>query len=121
MTAAEQQYDTIQGPYDYIRGASIALIERENVRETVETFIEKARILELACGSGFYTYSFLEWGASSVLGVDISSVMIDEARRLGENVSFIQADCSIPKAYDGGPLTSYSAPGSSTTPQIALV
>jgi SAM-dependent methyltransferase len=104
MTAAEQQYDTIQGPYDYIRGASIALIERENVRETVETFIEKARILELACGSGFYTYSFLEWGASSVLGVDISSVMIDEARRLGENVSFIQADCSIPKAYDGGPF-----------------
>jgi len=35
MAATEQQYDTIQGPYDYIRGASIALIERENVREKV--------------------------------------------------------------------------------------
>jgi SAM-dependent methyltransferase len=104
MAAAEQQYDTIQGPYDYIRRASIALIERENVREKVAPFIEKARILELACGSGFYTYSFLAWGASSVLGVDISSVMIDEARRLGKEVSFIQADCSIPKAYDGGPF-----------------
>ena len=104
MAAAEQQYDTIQGPYDYIRGASIAFIERENVREKVAPFIEKARILELACGSGFYTYSFLDWGASSVLGVDISSVMIDEARRLGKEVSFIQADCSIPKAYDGGPF-----------------
>jgi len=104
MAAAPQQYDTIQGPYDYIRGASIALIERENVHDTVAPFIEKARILELACGSGFYTYSFLAWGASSVLGVDISSVMIDEARRLGKEVSFIQADCSIPKAYEGGPF-----------------
>jgi SAM-dependent methyltransferase len=104
MAPAEQQYDTIQRPYDYIRGASIAFIERENVHGIVAPFIEKARVLELACGSGFYTYSFLEWGASSVLGVDISSVMIDEARRQGKDVSFIQADCSIPKAYDGGPF-----------------
>jgi SAM-dependent methyltransferase len=104
MATAKQQYDTIQAPYDYIRTASIALIERENVHDKVAPFIEKSRVLELACGSGFYTYSFLEWGASSVLGVDISSVMIDEARRLGREVSFIQADCSIPKAYDGGPF-----------------
>ena len=106
MAATKQQYDTIQGPYDYIRTASIALIERENVHEKVAPFIKKARILELACGSGFYTYSFLEWGASSVLGVDISSIMLDEAKRQGEGkkVSFIQADCSIPRAYDGGPF-----------------
>lgn len=104
MAAAEQQYDTIQGPYDYIRTASIAFIERENVYEAVAPFIEKARILELACGSGFYTYSFLDWGASSILGVDISSVMINQAQSLGKDVSFIQADCSVPKAYDGGPF-----------------
>jgi predicted RNA methylase len=77
------------------------LIERENVREKVAPFIGKARILQLACGSGFYTCSFLAWGASSALGVDISSVVIDEVRHLGKEVSFIQADCSIPKAYDG--------------------
>ncbi|KUJ18490.1 S-adenosyl-L-methionine-dependent methyltransferase [Mollisia scopiformis] len=104
MATTEQQYDTIQGPYDYIRTASIALIERENIQETVAPFVKNARILELACGTGFYTYSFLEWGASSVVGVDISSVMINEARRAGKEVSFIQADCSIPKAYDGGPF-----------------
>lgn len=102
--AAAEQYDTIQGPYDYIRTASIALIERENVLAKVAPFIKQARVLELACGSGFYTYSFLEWGARSVLGVDISSVMIDEARRVGKEVSFIQADCAIPKAYAGGPF-----------------
>jgi len=104
MAAEKQQYDSIQGPYDYIRGASIAMIEKQNVRDAVAPFIEKARVLELACGSGFYTYSFLEWGATSVLGVDISSVMIDEARRQAKEVTFIQADCSIPKAYDGGPF-----------------
>jgi hypothetical protein len=36
--------------------------------------------------------------------VDISFAMIDEARHLGKEVSSIQADCSIPKAYDGGPF-----------------
>lgn len=30
--------------------------------------------------------------------------MINEAKRSGKDVSFIQADCSIPKAYDGGPF-----------------
>jgi SAM-dependent methyltransferase len=106
MALPDQQYDTIQGPYDYIRTASIAFIERENVQEAITPFISNARVLELACGTGFYTYSFLEWGASFVLGVDISSAMLNENRRIGERkeVSFIQADCSIPKAYDGGPF-----------------
>ncbi|KAH7370731.1 S-adenosyl-L-methionine-dependent methyltransferase [Rhexocercosporidium sp. MPI-PUGE-AT-0058] len=108
MAAPKQQYDTIQGPYDYIRGASIAFIERENVNQAVEPFIKGARVLELACGSGFYTYSFLEWGATSVLGVDISSVMINSAQHTenakDKNVSFIQADCSIPTSYPGSPF-----------------
>ncbi|KAL5326058.1 hypothetical protein ACEPPN_007196 [Leptodophora sp. 'Broadleaf-Isolate-01'] len=114
MAAPKQQYDTIQGPYDYIRGASIAFIERENIREAVAPFIKGARVLELACGSGFYTYSFLEWGATSVLGVDISSGMLNSAQHQekakeynkGGNpkVSLIQADCSIPTPYPGSPF-----------------
>lgn len=98
------QYDEIQGPYDYIRTRSIALIERENVHSILAPTINNARVLEFACGSGFYTYSLLEWGATSVLGVDISSVMINEAKRQGKDVYFIQADCSKPTAYPGGPF-----------------
>ncbi len=30
--------------------------------------------------------------------------MIDEAKRAGKEVSFIQADCAIPKPYEGGPF-----------------
>lgn len=106
------QYNKIQGPYDYIRKKTIAYIEHENVRDTVAPFIKDARVLELACGSGFYTYDFLKWGASSVLGVDISEAMIEEARRLGGpdasstsgKLGFTLADCSKPQQYSGGPF-----------------
>ncbi|CAD6446656.1 b9ec185b-151d-488c-9e76-f9a31870d8f9-CDS [Sclerotinia trifoliorum] len=103
-------YDHIQKPYDYIRTASIALIERENIHTTITPHIRGARILDLACGSGFYTSSFVPWGAASVLGVDISPVMIDRARQHSRfeedsgSISFIHADCSIPRKYEGGPF-----------------
>ena len=109
------QYNAIQGPYDYVRTRTIAFIEHENVQTTIEPFIKDARILELACGSGYYTYDFLKWGGKSVLGVDISPVMIEEARRQGNNLkdsipdvdsktSFIVRDCTKPEAFAGGPF-----------------
>ncbi|KAL8874689.1 MAG: hypothetical protein Q9174_000029 [Haloplaca sp. 1 TL-2023] len=107
------QYNSIQGPYDYMRTLSIALIEHENVKDTIAPYIKNARVLELACGSGYYTYDLLRWGATSVVGVDISSTMLDEARRQGERtggsqdrakkmVKFILGDGSKPTMYDGG-------------------
>lgn len=104
MANSSHQYDTIQGSYDYIRTASIAYIERENVHTAIAPYIQDARILELACGTGFYTYPFRSWGAQSVLGVDISAVMIESAARLEDGVSFIQGDCSVPTQYEGGPF-----------------
>ncbi|KAF7912808.1 uncharacterized protein EAF01_001829 [Botrytis porri] len=98
MTNSSHQYDTIQRPYDYIRTSSIALIERSNVHSALTPYIHNARILELACGSGFYTHAFQTWGAQSVLGVDISTVMISSAPRLA-NISYMQGDCSIPTPY----------------------
>ena len=103
------QYDHIQGPYDACRACSIALIERENVESTVAPYVQNSRVLELACGSGFYTYHFLKWGASSVTGVDISPVMIEEAKRLAPadatgTVHFRLADCSKAISYEGGPF-----------------
>lgn len=60
LAAMSNQYDTIQAPYDYIRKKSIAIIEHENVQTTVAPLIKNARVLELACGSGFYKYDFLK-------------------------------------------------------------
>lgn len=104
------QYDIIQAPYDEIRKSSSALIERANVQEAIAPFIKDARVLDLACGSAFYSYHFLKWGASNVIGVDISAAMIDEARATGSSptssatIDFRIADCSKPVRYEGGPF-----------------
>lgn len=104
------QYDGIQAPYDEIRKTAIAIIERENVHEAVTPFINGARVLDLACGSGFYTREFVKWGASSVVGVDISAAMLAEAQRatdhagLSTAATFLQADCGKPAAYQERPF-----------------
>ena len=88
------------------------------MQATVAPFITNACVLELACGSGFYTFDFLKWGAKAVVGVDISPAMIEEARlgqarlgqasdaatRTGGPIDFIVADCATPTAYAGGPF-----------------
>lgn len=104
------QYDTIQGPYDEIKKTFIKGIERQNVQEVVAPLIEGARVLDLACGTGFYSREFIKWGASQVVGVDISSGMLAEARRIVDSAeidsqaTFLQADCTQPAAYAGGPF-----------------
>ncbi|KAI4165381.1 MAG: hypothetical protein LQ342_000789 [Letrouitia transgressa] len=120
------QYDAIQAAYDLLREKSIACIERENVQTAIAPFITGARVLELACGSGFYTREFLPWGARAVVGVDISERMLAEARRQvaataaaarGDvsssssngngnsdchQVDFIRGDCGEPTLYSPG-------------------
>ena len=108
------QYDSIQGPYDEMRTKSIALIEHANVKSAISPFINNATILDLACGSAYYSYDFLKWGASKVVGVDISSAMINQAHatassRLPRNksshsIDFKVADCSKPIPYESGPF-----------------
>ena len=88
--------------------STIARVERANIREIVLPFIKDATVLDLACGSGFFSHAFLRWGAGKVVGVDISSAMVEEARSLvqdsSEAVSFLVADCSKPAEYPGGPF-----------------
>lgn len=105
------QYDAIHASYAEIRKGSIALIEHANVQEAVAPFIKDARVLDLACGAGFYSHDFLKWGASKVVGVDISSAMIERARAASSHVpsnspsiEFKLADCMNPVPYEGGPF-----------------
>lgn len=44
--------------------------------------LENKHVLDIACGTGFYTRLALELGASEVLGVDISSEMVNLAEKL---------------------------------------
>ena len=66
MSTQSTQYNSQQAPYDELRKTSIAIIERVNIRSIVLPFIKDAKVLDLACGSGFYSHAFLQWGASRV-------------------------------------------------------
>lgn len=54
----------------------------------------QARVLELCCGDGFYTWHFFSARASSVLAVDIDPQVIEIAQRNHgrENIEFRVAD-----------------------------
>jgi SAM-dependent methyltransferase len=91
------------------RKTTISLIEKENVKKLVSPFIASAKVLELACGSGFYTHDLIDWGASSVVALDISETMVHQAKSMSshkkrDGVKFLVADCSVPQAYPGGPF-----------------
>ncbi|MCJ1288673.1 hypothetical protein MMC34_000202 [Xylographa carneopallida] len=58
-------------------------------------------ILDLACGAGFYSNLLIDWGAAHVLGIDISTEMIREARSsLAPNrphcIEYRVGDCTTP-------------------------
>lgn len=104
------QYDRLQSQYDDWRDGLISRIEKENVRRIISNQISGSRVLDLACGSGFYTYDLMRWGAESVLGLDISTTMIEAARRhpaskeFGSKVSFIVTDVRDAGVLPGAPF-----------------
>ena len=101
------QYDNIGIKYEQLRKLPGTVLEKGNVKAAITPFIKSAKVLDLACGYGFYAKTFLEWGAASVLGVDISKAMVDAAQQImvGEpRISFEVADCALPVRYGGGPF-----------------
>jgi SAM-dependent methyltransferase len=80
MTASTAQYDHIGSKYDeYARTATQKRAERYTFFHMVGA-VDGQRVLDLACGFGFYTRLLKEHGAAQALGVDISPEMIRLAR-----------------------------------------
>ena len=73
------QYNALAPKYQNIKRIPATYVETANVRAATAPFIHNARVLDLACGTGYYSRKLLEWGASSVVGVDVSEGMIDVA------------------------------------------
>lgn len=63
--------------------------------------IRGKRVLDLACGSGHYANHYLNWGAASVTGMDVSTGMLEAGRRSAEGrgipeskLKFVQGDAT---------------------------
>jgi toxoflavin synthase len=76
MTEQGAQYDHIGSKYDeYAQTATLKQAESYTVLRMTGP-LEGRRVLDLACGFGFYTQLFKQRGAAEVIGVDISPEMV---------------------------------------------
>lgn len=79
-----QQYDTIGAIYEQFKiQATLPILEKFTFFQILGS-IEGKTVLDLACGSGFYSRLLKEQGAAKVIGVDISEEMINVAREKEE-------------------------------------
>lgn len=78
------QYDEIGPGYSDLKKLVTSMVEEVNVRQTVQPYLAKMahprRILDLACGTGYYSKKAIDWGADYVLGIDQSQAMVEVAR-----------------------------------------
>lgn len=105
------QYDAIGASFNNmskLRGHQVIF---HSLQKTVEPLVKHGdfKALDLACGTGRYTRGLREWGAKFVLGVDISTAMIDAARGSSDmgdaNIKFEVGDCAQPDVrYGEGPF-----------------
>ena len=106
---AKPQYDAIGAKYDLIKQFPSERIESSNLLAAITPNVVGARVLDLACGTGHFTRKLInEWGAASVVGVDLSQTMVDAAKHLtgdgyGDRVQFRVGDGqSLGKLDDEG-------------------
>lgn len=92
------QYNKIGGHYNALKKLPLGIVQTASTLAHIGN-IEGQDVLDLACGTGHYSRKAVERGARRVVGLDISSAMIEAARReLGDDhrLEFRVADCCQP-------------------------
>lgn len=101
------QYDIIGQSYESLKRFPTTKLERNTFQSAVTPFLtasKDVKILDLACGTGYYTRLLYTWGSThikQILGIDLSSVMVSVAREAlspseAEEVNFRVGDCIQP-------------------------
>ncbi|MFJ8929519.1 class I SAM-dependent methyltransferase [Streptomyces sp. NPDC102364] len=81
-TSAEQQYDRIGEAFEGFKALHLArYVEVPSFLELVGE-VSGRSVVDLACGTGFYSRLFKRRGATEVCGIDVSGEMVDVARRI---------------------------------------
>ena len=81
MTERGPQYDHIGSKYDeYSHTATLRRAEIYTVLRMTGPLRDK-RVLDMACGFGFFTRLLKQQGAAQVLGIDISPEMVQPGTR----------------------------------------
>ncbi|KAK0622691.1 hypothetical protein B0T14DRAFT_494303 [Immersiella caudata] len=93
MTTSEPQYDAIGEKYKVIKQLPTAVAEKSKVHAAIAPLVKDARVLDLACGTGFFSRLLIEWGAASVVDVDPSPAMIEAAEREAQCLDPSIASC----------------------------
>ena len=76
----DDQYDDIGHKYNAVKSSPIVKFVEVPTFVSMLSELKGSKVLDLACGSGFYSRMIKELGAESVTGVDLSSKMIAAAR-----------------------------------------
>ncbi len=81
MPVMSAQYDAIGATYAGWKETPIpTYTEVPTVKRLLSGQIEGRSVLDLACGTGYYSRLFIRWGAAGVVGVDVSETMVAAAR-----------------------------------------
>jgi SAM-dependent methyltransferase len=97
MPPSESQYDHITTGYTALYGNQsstfpAAILEESNLKHVITPFLsDSPQILDLACGSGYYSRLFIRWGAGEVVGVDLSETMVAEASRVQQDEAMAES------------------------------
>ncbi|OQU98559.1 Methyltransferase domain-containing protein [Cladophialophora immunda] len=96
-TAPATQYDQIGQSYESMKQIPGAALERSNLRDAIVPYLtlpdgRAAAVLDLACGTGYYSRLLLDWAPSlrRVVGVDISATMVGAAERSAASLDAFQ-------------------------------
>ncbi|KAK3987545.1 hypothetical protein QBC44DRAFT_383188 [Cladorrhinum sp. PSN332] len=69
----------------WVRNNPATMVEEANLEAALKPHIKGSRVLDLSCGTGYYTRRALEWGAKRVVGVDTNIKAINTANSLSKN------------------------------------